>query len=87
MQLSIIFCNLLSLHVTQKVIQLPFFFLYTLFPLLLFLGGLTKDYLAYISSFVRQGDMTSIGLPSVDTLANAFVKAIFIKKFCMCMEL
>ena len=76
--MNIVYCfyvNFLHLRLTQKALQLPFFFFLFFFPV--------TDF-AYISTFVTQDGVTRIRLLLLDALANVFVKATVIVKFQMC---
>ena len=66
--------TLLRLHVTQKALQLPLFFLFVCFfsfsfsPL--FLDGDANDFLCSLRQLLLQTCVTNIESSSLDTLAN-----------------
>ena len=64
--------------VTQKVLQLPLFFSFFFSILAVFLDGLVKVFLSVFSFPLLKTRVTSIGLVSLDTLANVLILAIVI---------
>ena len=73
-----VFVFFLRLHVTQKLLQLPLFFSFFFSILAVFLDGLVKVFLSVFSLPLLKTRVTSIGLVSLDTLANVLILAIVI---------
>ena len=77
--------KLLRFGVTQKASQLALL-LFSFFSIsfLSVFGRTYKIFFAYNSSSITQDRVIAIGMRSLDTMANAFLEAIFIVKFRMC---